>query len=400
MDPLSPAMRIEDYGVRDLLDSLADGVYVTDRQRAIIFWNRAAARITGWSAEDVVGRTCSDNLLNHIDVDGHELCGQDFCPLHRAMVTGESSAASVMVSAKHKDGRRVPVEVSVAPIRSGSGEVVGGIEVFRDLTLFMDDLRRARLIQDHLLDCPLAADARVDWETRYVPEEIVGGDFYRIERIQPNIYTVMIADVMGHGVASALFTMQLRSLWEECRCDLDSPARFLAALNCRLHRLVSADGYFATAFVARLDAASGALRYVRAGHPPALRIGLDGRIDPLDQRSPALGLLDSALYKETETRLEPGDTLLWFTDGAIEIVGPEGAVLGLDGLAARIRETLRLEGRLKLDCLERQLLSATGGLRLPDDLTLIRVQWNGASAQDASPSAGSHEHSTNSRCGG
>jgi phosphoserine phosphatase RsbU/P len=377
-----PAIRWDQYGVSEILDSLADGVYITDLNRSIVFWNRAAARITGWSQQEVIGRTCYDNVLVHVDLNGHKLCGQDHCPLHRAIVTGETSTASLLVSAQHKENRRVPMEVSVAPIRNGAGEIIGGIEVFRDLTIFMDDLRRARLIQDHMLHCPLPDDPRVQWQTRYVPQEIVGGDFFRIERLAPDVYVAMVADVMGHGVASALFTMQLRSLWEECRQELDSPGRFLTALNARLHKLINADGYFATAIFLLMDAATGKARYVRAGHPPALWYHPGGSGLVLDQRHPALGLRDSTNYGDTEIELQPGDTLLLFTDGAIEITDLQGSELGLNGLQQLIRQNRQSQNRLDLARLEQQLLDYSTGLHLPDDLTLVCAQWHSSSEPD------------------
>ena len=90
-----------------ILDSLSDGVYVCDRDRRIVFWSRAAARITGWESTDVVGRRCLDDVLCHIDKDGHRLCGEEFCPLHRAMVTGATSTVGIMVFAQGKAGNGI-----------------------------------------------------------------------------------------------------------------------------------------------------------------------------------------------------------------------------------------------------------------------------------------------------
>ena len=73
---------------RRVLLSIADGVYMTNRDRKIIFWNRACEEITGFSAEHTLGRKCSDNILNHVDVNGNQLCESDLCPLHQCMVKG------------------------------------------------------------------------------------------------------------------------------------------------------------------------------------------------------------------------------------------------------------------------------------------------------------------------
>src|SRR5512143_262603 len=87
-----------------ILDSLSDGVYVCDKDRQIVYWSKSAERITGWTADDVVGRRCLDDVLSHIDKDGHRLCGEEFCPLHRAMVTGTTSTVGLTVFAQGKGG--------------------------------------------------------------------------------------------------------------------------------------------------------------------------------------------------------------------------------------------------------------------------------------------------------
>ena len=84
---------LKELGVDTILDCLADGAYATDTDRRILFWNRSAERITGWKREDVVGRRCRDNILVHVDIDGHPLCRTEFCPLHRATATGIGRAA-------------------------------------------------------------------------------------------------------------------------------------------------------------------------------------------------------------------------------------------------------------------------------------------------------------------
>jgi phosphoserine phosphatase RsbU/P len=371
MNPESLETKFEQIGAREILDALADGAYITDPDRKIVFWSSAAERITGWSAREVLNHHCADNILVHVDKDGNQLCGDAHCPLHRAMVTGAKSEEPVLVFAQHKQGQRIPVEVSVAPLRDQAGRTVGGIEVFRDLTNMMEDLRRAKVIQDHVLESELPADPRVWFDVRYIPEELVGGDFYRLEAVDADTYAILLADVMGHGVASALYTMQLRSFWEECRSELASPSRFMTELNRRLHKLASPDGYFATAVFVLLNVASGDLRCVRAGHPSPLLLETGGAIEQLNHKSPALGLRLEAAYTETEAHLEPGETLLFFTDGAVELFDKEGVELGEAGLMRLLRECGW--SPLNLPHIEKNLLEFSNLIRLPDDLTLLSV---------------------------
>lgn len=353
----------------EILNALPDGVYITDTDRKIIFWNHAAERITGWDPSEVIGRNCSDNILVHVDKDGHKLCGEEYCPLHRSIVTGMPSGQALLVYAQHRSGRRVPVEVSVSPIRDSGGQIVGGIELFRDLSLSVEDMIRAKLIQSSELASTVPADNRVAFDVRYTPNDIVGGDFYRIERLDNDTYGILVADVMGHGVAAALYTMQLRSLWEDGRQDLNSPSKFLMKMNHRLHILAGDAGYFATAVYATLNASSGDLLYARAGHPPPLLIHDGGSTTPLDNPQPSLGMLADFEYEDNTAHMDCGESLMLYTDGAIEIEGKNGTELGVEGLSNLLRDpTLRSPARL-----EEQLLTYSSSIHLPDDLTLLCV---------------------------
>ena len=114
---------------KHVVDSLPDGVYVTDRERRITYWNHAAEVLSGYTAEEVLGRRCSDNFLMHVDDSGCLLCTGD-CPLSSTLEDGLPHRADVYLH--HKSGHRVPVEVRVRPIWGGNGEVVGAVEVFSD----------------------------------------------------------------------------------------------------------------------------------------------------------------------------------------------------------------------------------------------------------------------------
>lgn len=134
---------------RQLLDHLYDGLYFVDRQRKITFWNRTAEQITGFSAAEVVGSHCYDNILNHVDADGNALC-ENRCPLARAME--ENSATEGEVYLRHRQGHRVPVAVRIRPLLSEDGRVLGGTELFQDLSektgvlMKLEELRQLALV--------------------------------------------------------------------------------------------------------------------------------------------------------------------------------------------------------------------------------------------------------------
>ena len=113
---------------KELLDNLYDGVYFVDNERVITYWNKGAERLTGYRADQVVGRSCRDNILNHCNGQGVELCITG-CPLSVSMQNGALKEAEVFLH--HANGHRVPVLVRVSPIIE-EGQIVGAVEVFSD----------------------------------------------------------------------------------------------------------------------------------------------------------------------------------------------------------------------------------------------------------------------------
>ncbi len=113
------------------LNNLYDGVYVVNPQRVILFWNKAAEAMTGYSASEVTGKSCKDDILNHIDENGILIC-RSACPILKAIACKGTSAAKVYP--KTKAGKRFPVETHVSTIQDENGVVVAAIEVFRDVT--------------------------------------------------------------------------------------------------------------------------------------------------------------------------------------------------------------------------------------------------------------------------
>lgn len=114
-----------------LLDSICDGVYFVDRERRITYWNSGAEKLTGYSAGEAVQRHCFDNFMGHVDEQGCSLCTNG-CPLASTLLDGQRREADVFL--RHKLGHRVPVSVRVAPITDRSGQVVGAVEVFNDVS--------------------------------------------------------------------------------------------------------------------------------------------------------------------------------------------------------------------------------------------------------------------------
>ena len=153
---------------RSILDNLSEGVYFVDTDRRITYWNRGAEQITGYRAEEVIGKHCADCVLVHVDDLGRQLC-LTHCPLSASISTGQTLTADVYLH--HKDGHRVPVEVRVAPIVDENGAAIGAVESFSDNTAKIAARERIQGLEEQALLCPLTKVgnrryARMSLETR------------------------------------------------------------------------------------------------------------------------------------------------------------------------------------------------------------------------------------------
>ncbi|MCX6083405.1 MAG: diguanylate cyclase [Caldiserica bacterium] len=122
-------MGVLDSSLREILDAVSDGVYVTTGEREIVFWSKGAERITGYSSDEVLNSHCYDNILVHTDVLGKNLCF-DGCPMQKCIETGERQEVKE-VFLKRKDGERLAVYVKASVLQVGDERC--GVEIFGEL---------------------------------------------------------------------------------------------------------------------------------------------------------------------------------------------------------------------------------------------------------------------------
>jgi PAS domain S-box-containing protein len=361
----------------EVLNYLNLGVYITDRERRIMLWNRKAEEITGHKAGDVEKCCCSDDVLKHQDQNGDILCTSELCPLYRSIMTGKESGEPILVYALNADGDRIPVLVSTAPLRDKDGNIIGGIETFQDASMQVRDLELARDVQRHLLPSSMPADKGVRIDVKYYPMEQVGGDFYDILALPGGGHGIFVSDVRGHGVSAALYTMVMKSFVENHRDSAADTAGFMGAVNEDLSRFVIPGG-FASAVYLAVDAASGSVTYANAGHPPPLLFRRDsGTVEQLSEAGLLLGLAPDFPYESSSIQLSPGDVLLCYTDGVTEVKDARGEMLDEEGLASFFAEEASREGAGLLDRLYRSVRDYCNEVVLPDDALLLSITRTG-----------------------
>ncbi|MCB9847714.1 MAG: serine/threonine-protein phosphatase [Phycisphaeraceae bacterium] len=205
------------------------------------------------------------------------------------------------------------------------------------------ELTDARRIHESLFPAPIKTGAaRMDF--RYQPMGQIGGDYLFAFRFpglpgdDPDAepLSVVLLDVTGHGIAAALTVNRLHGELERLFAEEPdiAPGDVLVALNRYIHLTLATHSVYATAVCLRLDSGSDSLQWASAGHPPVFLRSVDGRLEQLDSTTFVLGACapDDFIADEQRSRMGVGDTIIAYTDGAIEAMNDKGRMLGVNGL--------------------------------------------------------------------
>jgi len=205
----------------------------------------------------------------------------------------------------------------------------------------------------------------------------VGGDYFDVFPLSDGRTAFLIADVSGKGLGAALLTTMLQGALSGMTLGTD-PARVLTHVNRFLcdHSEV---GRYATMFFGVLDQ-EGHLEFINAGHPSPFLIRHGAAEEAFTEGSYPVGLVPEAQYTAVCLKLEPGDTLVLFSDGVTEAMDPDEQMFGV----ARLKELLTGQIECPLEQLQKCVLEAVEnfarGARQADDLTLLIVRYRAAAA--------------------
>ena len=252
----------------------------------------------------------------------------------------------------------------------------------RDHTRHLDEqLRLAQRLQRDFLPHRLPDVGGARFAARLEPAAWVAGDFYDVFRLDERHVGFYVADAVGHGIPAALLTVFVKKSLQTKRIEgkqyeLISPDEALRLLNADLLSAELQEMPFITMVYGIYDEAARECLYARAGHPRPLVLGPKGGLEQLDGEGPLLGIFGDAAFELRRRRLEPGDRLLLYTDGAERVVPDRRAD------PAKLLEVIQASALLPVEALLDFILdavrAATGGDHLADDVTLVALEVESA----------------------
>jgi serine phosphatase RsbU (regulator of sigma subunit) len=198
------------------------------------------------------------------------------------------------------------------------------------------------------------------------------GDFFTVEQTDDGL-VFALGDIGGKGLAAGMWVTHLIGSIRTHTAANSDPEAIAAGVNRDTTRLASVEP-LSTMFIGRLDANTGTLDYCSAGHPPALLLRADARLESLSEGGPVLGVVPSASFNRGTVQLGSDDVMLVCSDGILESFDQAETEFGVDRLEAEFR---RAQG----GSAEAILFSVLGAVQdfaaprpLADDMTLVVVR--------------------------
>jgi phosphoserine phosphatase RsbU/P len=237
---------------------------------------------------------------------------------------------------------------------------------------FEFELGLARKVQFALMPRPPKPRGVLRLAVRYTPANQLGGDVYDFYRLENNRLGILVADVSGHGVNSAMLSGMVKALAAPLSIAVLEPGELLAGLDVAGEQFFP-EGYFCTGFYLIADEETGLLRYAGVGHPPAMIVGPNGpRTLQSNPGMLGIGMVDGTAGNVD--RLEIGESLVIYTDGLTDAMDPSDTLFGEDRLKTLLQSHHGADPTEILNQVDDALKKHTSPGSPSDDINIIVLQ--------------------------
>lgn len=304
---------------RHFMDKMNVMALLVNSDKKIIYCNQAFYDETQYKAEEI-------EYQDYLVLNSHRHSVMFYNNLEQTLMAGMTWSGKL--HKERKDGTLFWEEASVFPLNIDGTVYYGktSVNVTRREEMLSEkkkELLLASEIQKSLLSTDIITDA-LKIRGLHRSLESVSGDIYYWEEVDPGVYSVFLADVVGHGISSALMTTSIISIAPSLVASDYAPDVFLRSMNQRVMKLfkskdLSQINYFTAAYLV-LDFNTQKIQFANCGHPPILCLA-DGVVTALSERNFPIGLFNDVDFTYGIYEMKPHMQLLIYTDGIIELNG-------------------------------------------------------------------------------
>ncbi|MEJ2220756.1 MAG: SpoIIE family protein phosphatase [Desulfobacterales bacterium] len=356
---------------RRIVETAGEGFILMNEDLKITEANDAYCKLLGFSREEILGKTpldlATDEFRQFMLANREEILAREYRKLEGTVVA--------------KDGRHVPILIHGNTLRGDQGEVIGNMAFITDMTVHKKALALAGEVQKSLLPQSKPEVHGLDVAGRNVSCDEIGGDYFDFlwRREKPEgPFSVVVGDITGHGVDSALLMTSARAFLRMRASQPGTMSEIVTAMNNHLARDVLETGRFMTLFYLTVDPQKDRISWVRAGHDPAILY--DPKQDDfaeLKGSGLALGIDDAIQYAENHREgLTNGQIIAIGTDGIWEAFNKKRKMFGKKRFKDIIRQNAAAGSDDILNAVYNEINQFIEGQKTEDDITLVIIKVN------------------------
>lgn len=362
-------LRKSEEKFRRIVETAGEGFILMDENLVIVDVNDAYCKMIGFTREELLGKT-------PIDLATEEF--KQFMLTNRDTILGQEYR-EFEGSSVAKDGRRVPILVHGNTLRDDRGNVIGNMAFVTDMTEHKKALELAGEVQKSLLPQKKPIVKGLDIVGKNVSCDEIGGDYFDFiwrSDSKKGPFSIVVGDISGHGVDSALLMTTARAFLRMRASQPGTISEIITAMNSHLSRDILETGRFMTLFYMTIDPEKSRIYWVRAGHDPAIIYDpASDEFEELRGSGVALGVSEAFDYEENyRSGLTNGQIIAIGTDGIWEAANGEGEMFGKARFRNIIRENANAAAGDILNAVYRELNQYTRGQRSEDDITLVIIK--------------------------
>jgi len=237
---------------------------------------------------------------------------------------------------------------------------------------FHRELNFASDLQKNLLPKNLPFLDKINFVSKYLPSTYIGGDFFDIAKLDDNRFAIIIIDVSGHGVKSAIIASMIKAIFQKEIKNYDKLKDFFSKMNLEFQNIIQTDDYL-TACVMVVDLEKYILTYSNAAHPVPFLIR-EGELIELNTNGFVVGVLNKNFYDEDKIKIQKGDKILLYTDGIIETVGEDNKIFGKDRLINIIQQNAFSSIEDIVDSIMTEIIFFAKNPFFEDDITIFAFE--------------------------
>ncbi|MBN2357412.1 SpoIIE family protein phosphatase [candidate division KSB1 bacterium] len=358
------------------VEQTADSIIITNKKGTIEYVNQGFVETTGYSRDDAIGKT-----PNFLKSGKHDKKFYD--NLWKTIRSGQTFRGTIIN--KKKNGELYWSQQSITPMKDEYDKISHYVSVLKDITEFKKrqeqefNLRVAQEVQTNFYKNGMTIPGFDLAGETYSAEE-TNGDYFDFIRFNDGACGLVIGDVSGHGVGSALIMAETRAYLRAFAKKESDPGVLLTLLNNELVADLD-ETHFVTMILARIDPKKKVLHYASAAHEPAYLLNGEGRIkNKLESMDIPLGFIQDTQYQKSEAiRLHAGDIAVFLTDGIIEAHIDEARPFGVERALETVVKYRKQTSRQIIHNLYQRVKTYTPDLPQQDDITSIVFKVNGKS---------------------